>query len=89
MLTFEEVSELFSYDPESGLILRKVTTSNQAKKGDVVGSVHSLGYLRVTIKGSRYYNHRIAWLLHYGYWPSGQVDHIDGNKKIIKFQIFD
>lgn len=24
--------------------------------------------------------HRVAWAHHYGEWPSGQIDHIDGNR---------
>lgn len=34
--------------------------------------------------------HRVAWLLHYGEWPAGVVDHIDGdpsNNKIENLRI--
>ena len=24
--------------------------------------------------------HRVVWALHYGEWPAGEVDHIDGNR---------
>lgn len=24
--------------------------------------------------------HRVAWALHYGEWPDGQIDHINGDK---------
>jgi len=27
-----------------------------------------------------YYGHRLAWWLHYGKWPTGEIDHINGNK---------
>lgn len=45
-----------------------------------VTSQDSDGYLHVNIAGKQYRAHRIAWLLHYGEWPSGIIDHINGNK---------
>ena len=26
-----------------------------------------------------YYGHRLAWFLHYGEWPTGEIDHVNGN----------
>ena len=28
----------------------------------------------------KYYGHRLAWLLHYGTWPEGVIDHINRDK---------
>jgi hypothetical protein len=36
------------------------------------------GYLQSHILGSRYLAHRVVWLLHYGKWPTGHLDHING-----------
>lgn len=37
------------------------------------------GYVAGRILGSRQYKaHRVAWALHYGEWPEGQIDHING-----------
>lgn len=38
------------------------------------------GYRRVKIDGKQYQAHRIAWLLHYGDWPSDMIDHFNGDK---------
>jgi hypothetical protein len=38
------------------------------------------GYRKGNIFGRPYLAHRIAWLLCMGDWPSGVIDHIDGNK---------
>lgn len=38
------------------------------------------GYLRVQFEGRSYSVHRIAWLYANGCEPSGEVDHIDGDK---------
>jgi hypothetical protein len=56
-----------TYCPSTGIL---------ARKGRVVGSRDNKGYLRVMIGGRRYKNHRLAWFLTYGVWPT-QVDHIN------------
>lgn len=63
---------VFVYDPATGLISRNGKVLNHRDNGD--------GYARATIDRQRVYLHRLAWLLHYGAWPKGQVDHIDGNR---------
>ena len=37
------------------------------------------GYFRGQILKKSYSLHRVAWALHYGKWPIGQIDHINGN----------
>jgi hypothetical protein len=37
------------------------------------------GYRKLKFFGKQYLTHRIAWFLHYGRWPAGDIDHIDGN----------
>lgn len=38
----------------------------------------SEGYLKGSFLRERYAAHRIAWLIVYGTWPSGEIDHING-----------
>ena len=38
------------------------------------------GYRRGTLEGQTFQAHRVAWALHYGAWPKGQIDHINGDK---------
>ncbi len=38
------------------------------------------GYARAMVLGKRYYLHRLVWAHQTGAWPSGEIDHIDGNK---------
>lgn len=38
-----------------------------------------LGHKRGTILNSDFYAHRVAWAIHYGNWPEGEIDHIDGD----------
>lgn len=44
-------------------------------------TVNKNGYLHGSIGEVHYRAHRIAFLLTKGYWPLGDVDHIDGNKQ--------
>ena len=79
-ITAEQARQAFSYDPSTGIITRLVASSNRATIGPVCGRDNGDGYGRVSFMGQRVYLHRLAWLLHYGNWPSNQVDHINGSK---------
>jgi hypothetical protein len=77
ILTLERANELLAYDPETGIIRRKVGCG-PARAGDIAGSLHSKGYLNTQIDRKIYRNHRLAWLLHTGNWPIDCIDHING-----------
>ena len=50
MLTFERANELFKYEPETGMLIRKVTTgNNRFHAGTAAGCSSPDGYLRVRI----------------------------------------
>lgn len=81
MPTQEELNRLFKYDPETGLVTRKVTVSPMAKAGDIVGTLESNGYLRVRIKYLRFYLHRVVWAIINGDLENALViDHVDRNR---------
>lgn len=77
-LTAARLRELLSYDPETGIFRRLVSTSRNAKAGDVAGGLNSEGYVRISVDGSSYRAHRLAWLYVHGVWPSDQLDHWNG-----------
>lgn len=39
------------------------------------------GYLMGTLLGKNYKAHRVAYAIHTGDWPEGEVDHIDGDRR--------
>lgn len=82
MLTFERANELFRYDPISGKVFRKVTTSSRSIKGTEAGSLDKRErYLRVTVDGVGYQLHRVIMLLVHGHLDkSVQVDHISHDR---------
>ncbi len=80
MLTQKEVKRLFEYDATSGDLIRKVSTGNTTKIGEVAGGLHSLGYITLRVHGKRYPAHRIIWLWLYGSFPKKHIDHKDRDR---------
>lgn len=78
-LTAARLRELLHYDPETGQVVWIKPQSNRVKVGSAAGAKTRQGYLRVGIDKRDYQIHRVAWALHHGQWPSGVVDHIDGD----------
>lgn len=83
-LTKDEVMQRLDYDPETGDFRWRATGNNRTKVGDLAGHVSDHGYRRITLSAGgrmkRVMAHRIAWLVVHGEWPTGFVDHNDGNK---------
>ena len=76
----EELKELFHYEPDTGLFRWKFSRGG-AEANSVAGSLHSKGYIDVTINEKHFKAHRLAWALYYNQDPGGmQIDHIDKNK---------
>lgn len=40
---------------------------------------HSKGYHQIRIDGFIYQAHRVIWALQFGEWPTGELDHINGD----------
>lgn len=92
MLTFERANELFHYEPSSGKLFWKKTTTNRVKAGDEAGSFcKSTGYINIKVDNEWYTLHRIAILLATGvYDKTVQVDHIDhdrGNNRLSNLRV--
>lgn len=83
--TLAELRAILSYDPETGDFTRLVARGHKWKVGQVVGGVTSHGYINITIDGTHYYGHRLAWLFMTGEWPKDQIDHADGDKTNNRF----
>lgn len=94
-LTKDLLNEIFSYDPETGVLTHKERPRWMFTKGYKAGETswrtfntqnagnavdnRNHGYLRVNICGKRYSAHRIIWCMVYGEWPE-EVDHINGDR---------
>jgi hypothetical protein len=74
-LTAEEIRGLFDYDAETGELRWKVRHANRVRAGQIAGTRTPRGYRIVEINNKPFKAHRIAWLIFYGEWPAGIVDH--------------
>ena len=94
-VTIEELRQFLSYDPETGAVRwRRRDLSlfqgegqwrywNDQNAGRAISSLDKEGYgVLCAILGRDVWImlHRVAWALHYGEWPSGILDHINGVK---------
>jgi hypothetical protein len=76
MLTQERLKELLSYNPETGVFIRRINWG-KTRKGDFAGTLRPDGYLQIAIDRRFYLTHRLVWFYVYGYWPNKQVDHVN------------
>ena len=74
MLSLQEARNAFEYNPETGVFVR---LSNKKKTGTV--NVKN-GYIYLTLNKKHHLAHRVAWLIVYGKWPEGLIDHDNRNK---------
>jgi hypothetical protein len=75
MIKFEQANDRFQYNWETGVVIDR-------KTGKVAGRVEknrNTSYLRMHVFGKQLRMHQVAWLLTHRCWPSGQIDHIDGD----------
>lgn len=79
MLTADRLREELSYDAETGLFTRLKTEFGK-RAGQLAGTRTSHGYVQIKVAGYLTYAHRLAWLYVYGTLPSGEVDHINGDR---------
>lgn len=79
MVEVEKLREVFSYDAETGILTWRDRVGNVAA-GSVAGRITNKGYIQIGVCGKRYMAHRLAWAYVHGYWPNGDIDHIDGDR---------
>lgn len=79
-LTYEYVSSILDYDPESGLFFWKKQTSSSVLAGSLAGCLAKNGYWVIRIDGVQYKAHRLAFFIFYKKYPKKQIDHINRNK---------
>ena len=81
-LTVDYVRSQVSYDPRSGEFTWLVNRKHM-KVGMRAGCEHIVSggkpYRIIGVGGRKYKEHRLAFFIMTGEWPSCEVDHIDGN----------
>lgn len=80
MLDVAQARSLFTYNPNNGNIYwNESVGSVKTYAGKLAGCKIPSGQHKITFRGRGYLSHKLAWLLYYGAWPKGPMEHIDGN----------
>jgi hypothetical protein len=80
-----ELRRVLSYNPDTGVFTWKVNRNGYVKKGARAGNLEPNGHRRIGIFGTKILEHRLAWALVKGSWPSTLVDHRDGRRDNNRF----
>jgi hypothetical protein len=78
LLDPDRLHEVLSYDPDTGVFRWRVRLSPRGGPGERAGALTAQGYRRIGIDGVQYFEHQLAWLMHYG--EPATIDH----KNLIK-----
>lgn len=85
-LTAEHLRYLLSYDPSTGVFIRRVSPRTD-RAGRPTGSINPTGgYHLIRLEGRSYMSHRLAWLYMTGEWPEEEIDHINGIRSDNRFE---
>lgn len=90
--TPEELRQLLRYEPETGKLYwkeRPLSMFSSSRIGNAWNAKHvgkealivdNNGYRKGRIFGVEFMAHRVAWAVVTGQWPSGHIDHADGDR---------
>ena len=73
-LDYSQKTGLFTWRERSGSFKRSLV-------GKIAGTAHLSGYWTISILGTKWLAHQLAWLHHYGTWPTSYVDHVNLDKR--------
>lgn len=77
------IKDRYEYNPETGLLFWKEEQEPSFARwaGDrAFNTMNGNRYLQGTVGNKKFLSHRVAWFLHYGKWPNGMIDHINGDR---------
>lgn len=78
-ITQAELKERLSYNENTGVFTWiKTPPCNSMYLGEKAGSKHIDGYWHISIDGTHYLAHRLAWLYVHGSFPNEFIDHKNG-----------
>jgi len=78
-LTHAHLTRVLRYQTDTGLFIWLVSPRYGIRAGDVAGQFNRV-YVEIRVLGTKYKAHRLAWFYVTGRWPSGEIDHWNGEK---------
>lgn len=80
-LTIERLKQVYGYNADTGVFTRLISTGNRFNnKVGNSGYIQAQGYWMISLDGTQYRAHRLAWFYVHGVWPENDIDHIDGDR---------
>ena len=80
-MTQDELKEMISYDPDTGIFVWRVNRRGKAMAGTIAGRLHPSGHRVIRVNVESYYAHRLAWIYMHGCVPHDLlIDHINGKR---------
>lgn len=78
-ITAQQVRDLLIYDQETGQFAWRVDRYRTTKAGSPAGHANKRGRVTIWVNNSNLEAGRVAWLYMTGSWPTGEIDHINGD----------
>ena len=75
----KSMGDYLAYEPMTGALTWRVANSVVVKVGSAINYPAPGKRRYVGINKVQYLAHRLAWAIHFGEWPKGVIDHIDGD----------
>jgi hypothetical protein len=79
-VSVDKLRGLFDVDTLTGTIKWKRRHTNSIPASLEAGYLNEKGYISIEVDGKQMSAHRIIWAVHHGSHPTGQIDHINGNR---------
>lgn len=95
-LTFDDLNSAIAYDSEAGTFTWRINAARNVKAGMSAGCAkgtrfskkhnRDVRYIYIRLNDFEVPAARVAWLLHYGAWPAGNIQFDDGNTENLKIK---
>lgn len=86
-ISIDKLRSRIAYDPESGSFTWlhckdcRPCWNSRFEGKMALNAPHSNGYFFGAIDNQKIFAHRAAWAIVHGFWPDGEIDHINHDKR--------
>jgi len=84
LITQEYLKSILSYNQDSGEFVWKIR-KGRITEGSRAGGSDNKNHRKINIDGTKYWEHKLAWLYVTGHYPISDLDHINGNGEDNRF----
>ena len=77
----EKMNQVLQYNENTGVFTWLQKTGPRCRIGHAAGSETDEGYIAIRVFNKNWKGHRLAWFFVHGCLPTGDIDHINGDKR--------